>query len=235
MKRSPITLLFLGLVGLTLVTATIRAHQAAPEKVSGQGKLRFRVKYRSEHLPAEAQKVLKQAHGGFTVDRRGGKGETYFALPGAGILQISADLGSVKLLPTDASMKDTNMHNAMLWSANKETYLTFPGNAVNKVFTTTLDGKLVNTLNAPTASDDLGAAPANDYFKAKGPFIPTDVEYVLHSDGLFEVGLCADGEGDGGRQFFGDLEQAGLWRARNGRGPVRHRAWRDCAAGQEAD
>lgn len=184
MKRSPITLLFLGLVGLTLVTATIRAHQAAPEKVSGQGKLRFRVKYRSEHLPAEAQKVLKQAHGGFAVDRRGGKGETYFALPGAGILQISADLSSVKLLPTDPAMKDTNMHNAMLWTANKETYLTFPGNAANKVFTTTLDGKLVNTLNPPTADTDLGNQTANEYFKAKGPFIPTDVEYL---NGMFYI------------------------------------------------
>ena len=184
MKRSPITPIFFALVAFTLVTATIRAHQAAPEKVSGQGKLRFRVKYRSEHLPAEAQKVLKAAHGGFAVDRRKGQGETYFALPGAGILQISADLTKVNLLPTAEEMKGTNMHNAMLWSAANETYLTFPGNAANRVFTTKLDGTLVHTLKPPTAENDLGAAEANAYFKANGPFIPTDVEYL---NGLFYI------------------------------------------------
>ena len=62
--------------------------------------------------------------------------------------------------------------------------MTFPGNAANKVFTTTLDGKLVNTLSAPTADTDLGNQTANDYFKAKGPFIPTDVEYL---NGMFYI------------------------------------------------
>lgn len=184
MKRSPILPVFAALVLLTGITATIRAHQAAPEKVSGQGKLRFRVLYGGNHLPAEAQKVLKAAHGGFAVDKRKGKGETYFALPGAGILQISADLKSVKLLPTDEAMKGTNMHNAMLWSAGGGDYLTFPGNAANKVFTTTLDGKLVGTLTPPTEADDLGNETANTYFKNKGPFIPTDVEYL---NGLFYI------------------------------------------------
>jgi hypothetical protein len=185
MKRSPIIPVFFGLVALTMITAALPAHQAAGEKTSGQGKLRFRVKHTSSILPSEAQgAVLKAAHGGFAVDRRKGKGETYFALPGAGILQISADLASVKLLPTDEGMKKTNMHNAMLWSAKGDTYLTFPGNASNRVYTTTLDGKLVNTLEPPTADTDLGAATANEYFKAKGPFIPTDVEYL---NGLFYI------------------------------------------------
>ena len=33
---------------------------------------------------------MVSAHGGFAVDRRDGKGETYFALPGAGLLRLSA-------------------------------------------------------------------------------------------------------------------------------------------------
>jgi hypothetical protein len=184
MKRSPIMPIFLGLVALTLLTAALPASQGAPEKVSGQGKLRFRVLYTSSHLPEEAQKVLKAAHGGFAVDRRRGRGETYFALPGAGILQISADLKQVKLLPTAEEMKGTNMHNAMLWTASNETYLTFPANAANRVFTTKLDGTLVHTLKPPTADTDLGDATANAYFKANGPFIPTDVEYL---NGLFYI------------------------------------------------
>lgn len=184
MKRSPFTLLFFALVAIVGITSTVPSGFANADKVSGQGKLQFRVLYTSSHLPAEAQKVLEKAHGGFTVDRRKGHGETYFALPGAGILQISADLKQVKLLPTAPEMKDTNMHNAMLWNGEGGPYLTFPGNASNRVFTTKLDGTLVNTLKPPTAQDDLGAPVANEYFKNNGPFIPTDVEYL---NGLFYI------------------------------------------------
>ncbi|MEP7362042.1 MAG: hypothetical protein ABI972_02215 [Acidobacteriota bacterium] len=184
MKRMFLTPLFAALLGMAWITANSPATQTSPEKISGHGKYRFRVMYTSEHLPAEAQKVLKAAHGGFAVDRRKGHGETYFALPGAGILQISADLKQVKMVPTAEEMKGTNMHNALLWSAKGDTYLTFPANQANKVFTTTLDGKLVNTLNPPTAETDLGAAVANDYFKNGGPFIPTDVEIF---NGLFYI------------------------------------------------
>src|SRR5690242_950629 len=110
------------------------------EQVSGQGKLRFRLLYTSTHLPAEAQKVLKAAHGGFAFDRRPGKGEMYFALPGAGIIQISSDLKKTKMIPTPPEMRDTNMHNALYWEApNGEPYLSFPANQANRVFTTTLD------------------------------------------------------------------------------------------------
>jgi len=184
MKRTLVTPLFLALFGLAWMTAMSPATQSVPEKVSGQGKYRFRVLYTSDHLPAEAQKVLKAAHGGFAVDRRKGRGETYFALPGAGIIQISADLKQVKMVPTAEEMKGTNMHNAMLWTAKSDVYLTFPANQANKVFTTTLDGKLVNTLHPPSAGTDLGAAAANEYFKSAGPFIPTDVEFF---NGLFYV------------------------------------------------
>jgi hypothetical protein len=42
----------------------------------------------------------------------------------------------------------------------------------------------VNTLAPPTEADNLGAEEANLYFKNKGPFIPTDVEYF---NGLFYI------------------------------------------------
>ena len=184
MKRTSLLPLLLALLGLAWFSAKSPATQTSPEKISGQGKYRFRVMYTSEHLPAEAQKVLKAAHGGFAVDRRKGRGETYFALPGAGIIQISADLKQVTMVPTAEEMKGTNMHNAMFWTSKSDAYLTFPANQANKVFTTTLDGKLVNTLNPPMAETDLGAAAANDYFKGGGPFIPTDVEFF---NGLFYI------------------------------------------------
>ncbi len=159
--------------------------QAGGAGVSGEGKYKFRVLYTSSHLPEEAQKVLKAAHGGFAVDRRPGKGEVYFSLPGAGIVQISSDLKTAKMLATDPSMRDTNMHNAMFWQAKDGTpFLTFPGNGVGKVFTTGIDGKLIHTLNAPDGKTDMGHPVATDYYAGRGNFIPTDVEQL---DGMFYI------------------------------------------------
>jgi len=156
-----------------------------PGAVSGQGKMRFRVLVTSDRLPEEAKKVLVSAHGGFAVDRRPGKGEAYFSLPGAGIIQISPDFKTIRTLPTADSMKNTNLHNTTIWYAADGTpYLVFPGNEAGKVFTTTLDGKLVNTLDAPTASDDFGVPEVNDYFRGAGKFVPTDVEQL---DGLYYI------------------------------------------------
>jgi hypothetical protein len=136
-------------------------------------------------LPAEAQKVLKAAHGGFAIDRRPGRGETYFALPGAGIIQISSDLKKTKMLDTSPEVRDTNAHNALIFEGpDGAPYLAVPGNQANKVFITNLDGKLVNTLPAPTTANDLGSTMANNYFANGGNFIPTDVE---HLNGLLYI------------------------------------------------
>lgn len=187
MKRFGFTGLFVALLAITWMRAA-QSPASAPmsgQGISGQGKMRFRVLYTSTHLPAEAQKVLTAAHGGFAVDLRPGKGETYFSLPGAGIIQISADLKSTRMIDTAAEMKNTNLHNTTIWYAPDGTpYLAFPGNQVNQVFTTTLDGKLVHALKTPDADTDVGHPVANDYFSGRGSFIPTDVEQL---DGLLYV------------------------------------------------
>jgi hypothetical protein len=166
-------------------SAAAPARPAANSGVSGEGKMKFKVLYTSQHLPPEAVNVLKAAHGGFTIDRRPGKGETYFALPGAGIIQISADLKKTRMLETPEDVKKTNLHNSLIWYATDGTpYLTFPANDANQVFTTTLDGKLVHTLNTPTSKDDFDQPAVNDYFTGRGSFVPTDVEQV---DGLLYI------------------------------------------------
>lgn len=171
--------------GTAKVAAPVRGAVPPAGAVSGQGKMRFRVLITADKLPEAARKVLEKAHGGFAVDRRAGRGEAYFALPGAGILQISSNFQLVKLLATDASMKDANMHNAAIWYTKDGTpYLIFPGNDVGKVFTTTIDGKLVNTLNAPTGDEDFAAPEVNDYFRGAGAFVPTDAEQF---DGLYFI------------------------------------------------
>src|SRR5215471_16917126 len=102
MKRASILLLFAALLAIGYVNAN------GNTPVSGQGKMKFKVLYKSDHLPPEAQKVLKGAHGGFSVDLRKGKGETYFALKGAGIIRISSDLKSTRMVETAEEMKNTN-------------------------------------------------------------------------------------------------------------------------------
>lgn len=190
MKRFTITTFFSVLlaIGWTLsYDARSNAAQSGPAGggISGQGKMRFRVLYTSDHLPAEAQKVLTSAHGGFAVDVRPGKGETFFSLKGAGIIQISSDLKSTRLLDTSADMKNVNLHNTTIWNApDGGAYLTFPGDEAGEVFTTTLDGKLVHTLKTPQRGTDLGDPIANDYFNGNGNFVPTDVEQL---DGLYYI------------------------------------------------
>src|SRR3954451_18404629 len=173
MKRLIILSLFAALLAISYISANENT------AVSGQGKMKFKVLYKSDHLPPEAQTVLKGAHGGFTVDLRKGKGETYFSLKGAGIIQISADLKSTRMIDTPDEVKNTNLHNTDIWHApDGESHLMFPGNEANKVFITGLDGKLQATLNTPDAGVDLGNSAPNEYFKASGKFVPTDLEQL---------------------------------------------------------
>jgi hypothetical protein len=166
---------------------TVAKTEAAPTSntTSGQGEFRFRILYRADHLHAAAQDVLKNAHGGFAVDRRDGRGEIYFALPGAGILRISSDFKEVRLLDTAEEMRDTNLHNAGIWYASEgAARLSFPANQVGKVFTTSLDGKLRHVLNAPDQDVSFNAETVNTYFREGGKFVPTDIEYA---DGRYYI------------------------------------------------
>jgi hypothetical protein len=200
-----------GLAGMTQNLTALHAHHHAPRfgkhaleaslaasgamadnapGVTGQGNLKFKVLYASDHLPPEAQKVLVKAHGGFAVDRRPGKEETYFALPGAGILQISADLKTINLLDTADEMRKVNLHDTNIWYDKDGTpYLVFPANDEGKIFTTSLEGRMVHKLDAPTASDEFEQPEIHDYFLGGGNFSPTAVEYL---EGLYYVttGYC---------------------------------------------
>ena len=158
--------------------------------VTGEGNMKFKLLYASDHLPAEAQKVLVNAHGGFAVDRRSGHDETYFALPGAGILQISADFKSINMIDTPDEMRKINLHDTNIWYDKDGTpYLVFPANSEGKIFTTTLDGKLVHTLDPPTAADQFERQEVHEYLLGGGNFSPTAVEYL---EGLYYVttGYC---------------------------------------------
>ena len=162
-------------------------HETAPvgDLTSGQGALKFKVLYTRDHFPTEVVAAIDKAHGGFGVDRREGTGETYFALPGVGIVQMSADLKTTRLIETPAALKAANAHYTTVWETGAGTpYLSFPANDVGKIFTTTLDGTLVHTLEAPGAEMDFENAAVNTYFREGGTFVPTG---VTHLDGMLYV------------------------------------------------
>ena len=186
MKRLSVSAFFLSMLALAWLVAYHPSSRAATTgAVSGQGKMQFRVLYTSDILPPEARAVLKGAHGGFTVDMRPGHGETYFSLKGGGIIRISADLKSTKMIDTPDEVKKTNLHNTQIWhDRNGQSHLMFPDNEGGHVFFTTLDGKLEYTLNAPDASADLGHPTPNAWFMAGEKFIPTDMD---HLDGTLYV------------------------------------------------
>ena len=71
-----------------------------------------------------------------------------------------------------------NLHDSTIWyDADGTPYLTFPANDAGKIFTTTLDGKLVDSLDAPTAAIEFEQPEVHDYFLGGGNFAPTAVEY----------------------------------------------------------
>ncbi len=161
------------------------AHHEVSERTSGQGALQFKVLYMRDHFPPEVVAALDKAHGGFDVDRRDGKGETYFALPGVGIIQISADLKTTHLIETPPTLKEANAHYTTVWMTSEGTpYLSFPANDVGKIFTTTMEGTLVHTLEAPDAMTDFQHQAVNTYFSEGGKFVPTG---ITHIDGMLYV------------------------------------------------
>lgn len=165
---------------ITLAQQTSSAEASSPaDGLSGQGELKFRVLHTSDHLPEVARRVIERAHGGFAVDRREGRGEIYFALPEAGILQIGKDFGLIRMLSTPPEVRETNMHNTTVWfDAEDNGYLAFPANDAGMVFTTSMDGSLKHSLGTPTSEIAFDADAVNRYFSENGRFVPTDVEYV---------------------------------------------------------
>ena len=178
MRRTVFSATFLALLALAWTAGFAPAPtEADNHQTSGQGDYKFKVVYKGSHLPAEAQAVLEKAHGGFAIDRRDGKGEVYFALPGAGIIQVSSDLSTTRMLGTDEGMKPHNMHNATIWyDSDGKGHLSFPGNGNATVYTTDLTGKLEHELGSPDGTSDLGYPTATQYFYGRGNFVPTDVE-----------------------------------------------------------
>ena len=89
------------------------------------------------------------------------------------------------MLETPSDIKDANMHNSTVWYADDGSpYLAFPGNGAGKVFTTTLEGNLIDTLGPPSPETEFTNPTVKEYFEDGEEFIPTD---VAHLDGTYYI------------------------------------------------
>jgi hypothetical protein len=142
------------------------APPGAEDRQTGQGEWTFRWNRELSELPDEARKVLAGAHGGFAVDWQGNR-DVYFALKGAGIIRMSADLKKKEVVRLDPFLMEGNYHNTTLIHDDQgKAYLALPDNEKNRVYIIGLDGKVVQVLDYPRG---------NQYYDTWQPFVPTDV------------------------------------------------------------
>lgn len=131
------------------------------QQSDGQGEWMFRYRPDLSSVPVE-EKFLLAAHGGFATDPA--TGMTYFGLPGKGILQISQDLTTMKVLGGDPGLfngeenlsKACNYHNTCIIDHAGTTYLGLAGHNSGKVWVVGLDGKIHNTFTTPPEGNGSG-------------------------------------------------------------------------------
>lgn len=140
---------------------------AAAARTTGQGAWVFRHDAERSALPAGAERFLPGAHGGFAVDWKGER-DVYFALKGCGIIRMSADLRSKRIIEVDPFVREGNFHNTtLIYDERGGAYLALPDNERERVYITTTEGRLVKVLSHPRG---------NPYYDGWGSFVPTDVE-----------------------------------------------------------
>ncbi|MCE9642884.1 MAG: hypothetical protein K8Q97_01015 [Candidatus Andersenbacteria bacterium] len=137
----------------------INENFAEEQKTDGQGDWVF--KYRSDlsTVPVE-ERFLLAAHGGFATDPA--TNITYFGLPGTGVIQISPDLTSMKVIGGDTGLFNPqgelwNYHNTCIVDHAGTKYLGLAGNNSGRVWVVGLDGKIHNTFTAPPEGNGQGA------------------------------------------------------------------------------
>ena len=132
---------------------------------SGQGAFVFTHREELTHLPKAAQAHEVKLHGGFAEDERPGYGQLYYAMPGAGLLRISADLTTQEILELSPDLQAVNFHSTKIGEFDGKLRLFLPANGEAFVAVLTLDGEVDFILSRPEFAE---------YANAEVPFRPTD-------------------------------------------------------------
>ena len=150
------------------------------QKLSGQKPFEFALRADLCNLPAAAQACEVNLHGGFAVDTRAGYGQTYYGMPGCGIMRIDADLQRQEIIDLPDDLKPLNFHSTKIGEFDGKQRLFMPANSDEMVAILTLDGEVDFILPRPVFEE---------YQSEEAPYRPTDT--VLVDDQLF----IADGYG----------------------------------------
>lgn len=144
--------------GATVLTSAPVAPTVLQE-VDGQGNWKFRYRSDLSKVPVDPS-VLHQAHGGLVVNKglANGQNQTYFALPGVGLIEVSDDLQTMKVIGGSREIFNPNKEpGAPLWNYHDtaiikngdELHLGLPSDNANLIWIVKPDGTLVNTFSAP--------------------------------------------------------------------------------------
>lgn len=144
------------------------------ELVSGEGDYQFRYRPDLSILPKEIAVGIEKAHGGFAITPTG---EIYFGLNGTGVVRISPDLKTMKIVNQSEAIRTGGLHNTTFTDRDGG-MLIFPDNNRGEIHITSLEGEEIKTLGRPPAEVDA-------YYKeSQNAYKPTDTEVgpngVLH-------------------------------------------------------
>jgi hypothetical protein len=151
-----------------------------PKKKSGQPPFEFTYVEELHSLPEQSLEYEVRLHGGFAVDKRSGRGQVYYGMPGCGIMRISPDLTQQDVIELPSELKPLNFHSTKIGEFDGKVRLFLPADGGMKIAIISLEGEVEFVLPKPEFVE---------YLSDSSPFHPTDTTLV---DGELFV---ADGYG----------------------------------------
>jgi len=203
--------------------------QFGVSQTSGQGDFVFSWEQElTAKFPEEARPFEKDMHGGFNENAK--TGVVYTGIPGAGLFAISPDLATWTRLGTDERLK-ANIHGLVVFEHKGQTLIACAQNEQARVLLLSLDGEVLQQLDAPKGGE-FNFDEANGYYSKNprkgcpwhevqglsgGPdFAVTDVTYCPENGRLYCVTGYCDGDfvlsasmGDDGRWAWGPVAWGG--------------------------
>jgi hypothetical protein len=157
-------------------------------KRSGQGSFVFEHIEDFRRLPEVALPFEKGLHGSTGADKRPGKGELYYGMPGLGILRVSADLQTQDVITLPPDLVSLNFHSARIEQLDGQPHLVLASNSTESVIVATLDGDVEYVLGRPEyeqyAKPELNYMPTSTTAAGDTLYIADGyaIQYVMLAD-----------------------------------------------------
>lgn len=149
-------------------------------RTSGQAPFAFAYRADLRAVPPAAHEFEVNLHGGFAVDKRPGRGQVFYGMPGCGLMRVSPDLSRQEIIALPPELTPVNFHSTKIGEFDGQTRLFLAANNDAMVAVVTLEGDIDFILPKPVFEQ---------YQAEEAAFRPTDT--ALTDDRLF----VADGYG----------------------------------------